>query len=456
MFATRFIVVVWVTITLGGVLISAISEILDDRHAVGLDPLIRSALSVLVQRGAAELVDGAPAAQQWALQRVAGDAFDEPFRLVVLDAQDQVVAAAGASPTTAEALARLGARARRSGRLETATAGEMLLAAQAAEAPDGESYVVAAASPQGKQFVDTPLRELAVRHGAIVALTTFACFVLSRYSKRPVVSVRRVSRRLANGDLSIRVPTAFTKRSDQLGAMVRDFNTMADRIEAIIDAQTQMLRDVSHEVRSPLARLQVAVGLARRHTQDSRVLDRIETEVGRIDSLIGDLLTYGGVLAEYERALEDPVRVADLMRAVTADARYEAASRRIVVQTLHNDECLVTGSDDLLRSAFENVLRNAVKYAADGTTVEVSLRRRAARVLASFRDHGPGVPPSELKRIFEPFYRLDQARQRDTGGTGLGLSIAQRIVTAHRGAIRATNPPDGGLRIEIDLPLAPG
>ena len=453
MLPTRFIVVVWMAITLGGVLISAVSEILAERHALGVAPLLRSALSVLVQRGAAELVDGTPTQQ---LRSVAEGALDEPFLLAVLDAQDQVVAAAGASPPTAGVLARLGARARRSGRLETASTGEMLLAAQAAEAPDGESYVVAAASPQATRFVETPTHELVVRHVAILALTTLACFVLSRYSRRPVVSVRRVSRRLANGDLSIRVPAAFTKRSDELGAMVRDFNAMADRIKAVIEAQTQMLRDVSHEVRSPLARLQVAVGLARRHTQDSPALDRIETEVGRIDRLIDDLLTYGGVLAEYERSLDDRVHVADLIRDVTADARYEAAARRIAVQTLHNDECLVTGCENLLRSAFENVLRNAVKYTADGTTVEVSLRRRAARVMASFRDQGPGVPPSELMRVFEPFYRLDPARQRDTGGTGLGLSITQRIVIAHRGAICATNPPDGGLLIEIDLPLAPG
>ena len=454
MLPKRFVVAVWVAITLGGSLISVVSEIMDDRHAIRLDPLVKSALSVLVQRTAAALADGAPA-QQWLPGRVAEDAFDEPFRIVVLDGQDRVVGAAGASTADAAALARLGARSRRSGHLETESAGQLLLAALAAETPDGEHYVVAAASPDATHFVGTPFEELVVRHLAIMVLTTFACLALSRYSKQPVVTVRHVSRRLANGDLSIRVPAAFSTRSDELGDMVREFNAMADRIQAIIDAQTQMLHDVSHEVRSPLARLQIAVDLARRHTQEFSPLDRIEIEVGRIDTLVADLLTYGSVLGAFDRTLDGPVRIADLMREVTADARYEAACRRVTVLSLRNDECLVIGCDDLLRSAFENVLRNAVKYTDEGTTVAVSLQRNAARVVAAIRDHGPGVPPGELERIFDPFHRLDNARRRNTGGAGLGLAIARRIVTTHHGVVRAFNHPDSGLCVEIDLPLAP-
>lgn len=452
MLPKRFIFGVWLTITLAGALISAVSEVRDNRHARDVDPLIRSALGVLVQRGAASLAEGAPARERF-LRRLSDDAFGEPFGLVVLDARGRVVGAAGASSTAEAALAHLGARARRSGRLETERAGRLLLAARAAETPLGKSWVVAAASPAADRFTDTPPGELVVRHLAIIVVTGFGCLALSRYSSRPIMKVRHVSRRMAEGDFRIRLPQAYTTRKDALGGMVRDFNAMANRVQAMVESQNRMRRDVSHELRSPLARLQIAVDLARRHAAETGPLDRIETEIKRIDKFVSDLLTYDSVHGAYERALDDHVRLARLMRGVMDDVGYEAADRGVALKAQRMDECVVNGSPTLLRSALENVVRNAVRYAAEGTDVDILLRRDAARVVAVIRDRGPGVPPDALERIFEPFYRVETARSRQRGGTGLGLSIAQRIVTAHGGEIRASNHPEGGLSIEIGLPL---
>ena len=454
MLPKRFILGIWAGITLAAFLISAVSEIRDNRHARDVDPLIQSNLRVLVQLGA-DAVAGGDAARRRYLRDLAEGAFDEPFRLVILDARDGIVAAVGPGPAAEPVLAGLGRRARRSGRLEAESVGDLLTTALAADAPDGERYVVAARSPTAVRFTDTPPGELFVRHVAMVMLTTFACLALARYSRTPLLTVRQVSRRLAGGDLTIRVPDAFTRRSDELGQMVREFNAMADRIEALVEAQNRMLLDVSHELRSPLSRLQIALELARKQGAAPDPLERIEAESNRMTTLIGDLLTYTRMQPGYGRTLDARISVSNVVRDVVADARYEAASRRVTLHLLWMDDCTVTGSESLLRSALENVVRNAVKYTAEGTTVDISVQRRAERAVLAVRDHGPGVPPGELKKIFEPFYRVDVARQRDTGGSGLGLSIARRIVRTHDGVMRAFNERDGGLGIMIALPLCP-
>ena len=454
MLPRRFIVITWVAITLAATLISVVAEIRDNQHAREVDPLIWSNLRVLVQLGADALADG-DAARRRFLRDVAENILDQPFRLVILDARDGIVAAVGTGPAAEPALAHLGQRARRSGRLEAESAGDLLALALAANAPDGERYVVTARSPTAARFTDTPADELVARYIAIVALTSITCIVLARHSRSPLVSVSRVSRKLARGELGVRVPAEFTRRTDELGLMVRNFNTMADRVEAVVDTQSRMLRDVSHELRSPLSRLQIAVELARTAGTPGEPLKRVSLEAERMAKLIDDLLAYTRVQSGQGETLEARVPVAKLVRDVAADARYEAGVNGITLRMLRMDECTVTGNENLLRSAVDNILRNAVKYTAEGTSVDVSVRLRSERVVMTVRDHGPGVQTSELERIFDPFYRVDVARQRETGGTGLGLSIARRIVQTHGGSIRAFNERRGGLSIVVVLPLAP-
>ena len=454
MLPKRFILGIWVCVTLAGLLISVVTEIRHDQHARRLDPFILGNLRVVVQLGADALAGGAAARRRF-LEDLAEGAFGQPLRLVLLDARDGLVAEGGTGPAAEAVPAGLGRRARRSGRLETERAGDSLTIALAVDAPDGERYVVAARSPAAVRLVATPPSELFLRNVAIVLVCTFGCLTLALYSRSPLVSVRDVSRRLADGDLSIRVPVAFTRRTDELGHMVREFNAMADRVEAVVETQNRMLRDVSHELRSPLSRQQIAIELARKQGVAYEPLERIEAEALRMTMLIGDLLTYTRMQPGYGRTLDTRISVSKVVRDVVADAGYEAVSRRVTLHLLRADDCTVTGSETLLRSALENIVRNAVKYTAEGTAVNISVQRRAGRAVLAVRDHGPGVPPGELERIFDPFYRVDAARQRDTGGTGLGLSIARRIVHAHDGLIRAFNERGGGLGVVMTLPLCP-
>jgi two-component system sensor histidine kinase CpxA len=232
---------------------------------------------------------------------------------------------------------------------------------------------------------------------------------------------------------------------------------MAERIEALISSQKRLLADISHELRSPLARLSVALELARKNVVDGRpapALDRIEQESDRMNQLVGQLLTLTRLESGAERVPPETVALEDLLQQVIDDADFEAKSLGKRVHAIHMDQCRVKGSSELLRSAVENVIRNAIRYTGEGTAVEVSLNWRLDTAVLTVRDHGPGVPEEELKHIFEPFYRVSEARERASGGVGLGLSIADRTVKLHGGAIRAENTGEG-LLITIDLPLAP-
>jgi len=234
-------------------------------------------------------------------------------------------------------------------------------------------------------------------------------------------------------------------------------------VENLLESKQQLLRDVSHELRSPLTRLQLALSLARRpDAAVERQLARIETEADRLEHLIARILK----LVRLERpasALEGvPVDVGQLLETIAQDVAIEAEARSCTV-TLRTEAGLrVAGDPELLRSAFENVIRNAVRYGASGSAVEVRGSRGAPapggaaatgeQIEVIVRDHGPGVPEKDLKLIFEPFYRVDAARDRAVGGDGLGLAIAARAIAAHGGSIEAHNAPDGGLEVAMRLP----
>jgi signal transduction histidine kinase len=233
---------------------------------------------------------------------------------------------------------------------------------------------------------------------------------------------------------------------------------MAERIEALLTSQQQLIRDISHELRSPLARLSVALGLARQKTGDSATsqLDRIELEAERLNEMIGQLLSLARMEGAAGPPEKSPVRLDSLVREVAEDAGFEAQERNCTVRLESAPVCTVEGSPDLLRSAVENVVRNAVRYTAAGTPVEISMIANDSLAVLTVRDHGPGVPESELTRLFRPFYRVAAARERNTGGTGLGLAITERAVRLHGGTITAANAPDGGLVVTIQVPAQCG
>ncbi|MGP8034448.1 MAG: ATP-binding protein [Steroidobacteraceae bacterium] len=300
----------------------------------------------------------------------------------------------------------------------------------------------------------------------VIALVVSAalCFVLARQLAAPVDRLRLATRRLAGGDLNVRVLPALKGRQDDLGLLAADLDTMAQRLRHQLESKQQLLRDVSHELRSPLARLQLALSLAEREKGDpERHLTRIASEADRLEQLIARTLQ----LVRLERpagTLErEQVNVADLLRTIAADVAIEADAQGCLVNVQADSAIVVSGDAELLRSAFENVIRNAVRYSPQGAMVSISARRmlsggaepQAAEVIV--RDHGPGVPDKDLKLIFEPFYRVEAAREhRSGGGEGLGLAIAARAVTLHGGGIEARNLQGGGLAVSITLPLAQG
>jgi signal transduction histidine kinase len=332
--------------------------------------------------------------------------------------------------------------------------------------PDGSTYhvIVGPLHEHPLLFGELQLPAVAAATLAIALLvSTVICFFLTRHLVRPIDRLRQATREVAAGDLSVRMLPRLKGRQDDLALLAADFDTMAERVQTLLESKQRLLRDVSHELRSPLTRLQLALSLARR--QDGgveRQLTRIASEADRLEQLIARILK----LVRLERpgsAFQGvPVDVGKLLQVIVQDVAIEAEARSCTV-ALHADAALeVSGDPELLRSAFENVIRNAVRYSVSGSAVEVRSWRCAQspdrppgaveHVEVTVRDHGPGVPEKDLKLIFEPFYRVGAARDRAGGGEGLGLAIASRAIAVHGGSIEARNAPGGGLEVAMRLP----
>jgi two-component system sensor histidine kinase CpxA len=281
-------------------------------------------------------------------------------------------------------------------------------------------------------------------------------YLLARYLTSPVKKLQSAVQAFAAGNLAARVTPELGNRKDELAELGREFDHMAERIEALIDSQKRLLADISHELRSPLARLSVALELARKNSSEKAepALDRIEKEGERLNKLVGQLLALTRLESGAEKITPDTVMLEDLVQQIVDDANYEAKPQHKEVLVTQLQACRVIGSPELLRSAIENVIRNAVRYTPTAGLVEVSLQWKLDTAELMVTDQGPGVPEGELKHIFQPFYRVSEARERASGGAGLGLSIADRTVKLHGGTIEASNSKSG-LRVTIRLPLAP-
>lgn len=290
----------------------------------------------------------------------------------------------------------------------------------------------------------------------LIALVVSAvvCFILARYLTAPVDRLRDATQRITAGDLNVRVLPSLQGRKDDLGLLAADFDVMAERVRSLIESKQQLLRDVSHELRSPLARLQLALSLAQRG--DAGVgenLNRIGREADRLEQLIARSL----LLARLERPAlgieRERLDIAALLEEIVADVAIEADARNSHVQLQTSGTLELMGDREALRSAFENVLRNAVRYSPTGSQLNMSAQGSAAAIEVEIKDQGPGVPEKDLGLIFEPFYRVDAARGRAEGGEGLGLAIAARAVTLHHGTIEARNLQGTGLAVRIALPV---
>lgn len=267
-----------------------------------------------------------------------------------------------------------------------------------------------------------------------------------------VLPIRRIASTIAlfgQGDLSVRIPTS---RPDEIGQLARSFDQMADRLERLIVSERQLLGDISHELRSPLARLKFAVKLARTAPDPQSALDRIERDIDRLSALVADLVEVTFVEGDPALRGAEKVPITELVEDVIRDCAVEAEIRGCRIEFAGNIPGQILGSREMLRRAVENVLRNAVRYSPKDSAVEVSITEADRNAVIVVRDYGPGVPDAALGRIFDPFYRVEEARDNKGGGSGLGLAIAQRAAHAHHGSIEAENMHPG-LRVRITLPL---
>jgi signal transduction histidine kinase len=324
-------------------------------------------------------------------------------------------------------------------------------------------YTIAMELPPGPRVFFGPTWGVPVP-GLIIAVLSsgLVCYFLAWYVTKPVTRLRAATLQLAGGDLSARAGDPHSRRRDEIAGLVRDFDTMAARLETLVKAQSRLLNDISHELRSPLARLNVALGLARQRSgpESAAMLERIELEASRLNELIGRLLTLARLEDGEQGVPSTPVLLDEVVLTVAEDAEFEAQARHCHVRSeIPPGVWEVRGDASLLHSAIENVVRNAIRYTRERTTVEIHLDKTqnagGAEAVVRITDCGSGVPADALEKLFQPFYRLDDARGRQTGGVGLGLAITERAVRFHGGSVAATNRAEGGLMVEIRLPLVP-
>jgi len=298
--------------------------------------------------------------------------------------------------------------------------------------------------------IETPLM-LAL---AAILASLGVSVLLARHFSRPIRNLQDAFQAASLGQLDIRVSPSMKGRRDEIGELGRKFDGMAQKLQVLVGSQNRLLHDVSHELRSPLARLQVAIGLARQTpAQLDTALHRIEREAEKLDALVGEVLTLSRLEAQHVQHAEDYVDIAELLDSVAEDARFEAegSGRRVVFTSSVDGELVIRARGELLHRAVENVVRNALRYTPPDSAVELYLSKDAAThdLHIIVADSGPGVPDSDLATIFDPFFRGESA---GNGGYGLGLAIAQRAIEAHGGRVYARNRSSGGLEVHIELP----
>ena len=320
-------------------------------------------------------------------------------------------------------------------------------------APDGRPGPGGPGGPGGRAPSLFPVEPIV--GGVIVSLAVAA--LLAWYVSKPIRSLRRAFDAAAHGNLDVRIGDGMGRRRDELADLGRDFDLTAAQLKLLMDGQRRLLHDVSHELRSPLARLQAAVGLARQQPGNVEAsMDRIEREAVRMDKLVDELLTLSRVEAGMGTGHQENVDLVELVHEVVRDAAFEVDAGATPVAFDTDLDALgnvgIQGNPEMLHRALENVVRNAARHPPPGGRVRIVGKYDAVRheLELTIADDGPGVAADELESIFEPFYR--GAKAKGTRGHGLGLAIARSVVEAHRGSISASNRPSGGLAVAIRLP----
>jgi two-component system sensor histidine kinase CpxA len=392
--------------------------------------------------------DGLPGLRRWLVQQVSVVA---PDRLYLLDSQGHDLLD---RPVPVVLQAALGRRP-----YPAATGGgiarpEFRLLSQLVNATTHETFALSLLHRHEGPFGAFASPEIPVFAICITLLISAGvCWLLARFLSAPIDHLRAATHAIAAGNLGVQVTALVGARRDELALLAFDFDAMTMRLRALLESHRQLLRDVSHELRSPLARLQIALGLARRPGANlTQELDRIERDAQRLEELIGEILSLSRLDDSGLALNAAPLSLGELLEDICEDARLEAAARNISIELQLRDAATIQGDRELLHRAIENVVRNAVRFSPDGARVLVTAQAGDAGHTLCVQDQGPGVPPTLLQRIFEPFLRVDSARDRDSGGTGIGLAIAARVFALHHGSVRADNVEPHGLRVSMQLP----
>jgi two-component system OmpR family sensor kinase len=297
---------------------------------------------------------------------------------------------------------------------------------------------------------DLPGPLLPIIAGSLASLIFAA--LLAWYFARPIRNLRLAFESVARGKLGTRIGGSMGRRNDELSDLGKDFDHMAGRLEVLIDSQRRLLHDVSHELRSPLARLQAASDLLRQQPERaSEFVERIERDTARMDRLVGELLTLARLDSGMAGKLDEEVELHAVVEDIAEDASLEADSKRCTIQVDLTGPAVVRGNHELLHRAIENVVRNAVRYSPEGGTVTISIQESEGARCVTIADRGPGVAAGDLAAIFDPFFR--GAAERSVSGYGLGLAITRRVIEAHGGKVSAANRLDGGLLVTLELPF---
>lgn len=290
---------------------------------------------------------------------------------------------------------------------------------------------------------------LPILSGSIVSVLFAA--LLAWYFAKPIRSLRTAFESVASGQLQTRIGASMGNRNDELADLGNDFDRMADRLESLLEAQRHLLHDVSHELRSPLARLQAAADLLRQQPERAtEFIERIERDTGRMDKLLGELLTLARLDSGITGNVEETLDLRDMLAEITDDARLEAERKHCSIDLDENGALVVLGNHELLYRSIENVVRNAVLHSPEGGRIAISAQSKNGRLHITIADHGPGVPESDFATIFDPFVRSGSGQS--VAGYGLGLAITRRVVEAHGGSVSATNRVEGGLVVVLEFP----
>jgi two-component system sensor histidine kinase CpxA len=408
----------------------------------------RKAMPLYAEEAVEELEKGGTARLKGQLQRLSEQ---DNFQYWLMSASDKHELSGIAMPHDIQNAIRSGAVVANN---QVYRVGELRVIASPMHGSGGDYVFVAAFAPP--PFSVHPVHQLLLPLLAAFFVSGISCLFLARYVTLPLSKLRNTTHALAEGDLSARSGAELGKRSDEIANLVHDFDLMADRLRDLVHSHKRLLGDVSHELRSPLSRLRVALALARKKEsqEEAELHDRMEQELARLDGLIEQVLTVARLESKEVQVNLNELSLNELLEEVVYDATFEGEPSGLKINySAPSAEIRVVGNYELLHRAIENVLRNALRYSEGKNAIEVGLSSEQEWAVVSVRDFGPGIPEHSMPHLFKPFYRVDDSRVESTGGTGLGLAITERAVALHKGEVIAENVSPRGLKMTIRIPI---